>query len=85
MQTIPIIDKLGGRAAVAEGLKRTHTGRSSVVTPKAIGMWVSRGAIPGYAVIQLMTLAKEKRLAVSASDFERTAKPKKSKKKEKVA
>ncbi len=71
MYTIPAIEKLGGREAVADALKRTHKGRSPRVTTKAISMWVSRDSIPGFAVVQMLELAAGRGISLSPSDFKR--------------
>lgn len=74
MYTIPIIDKLGGREAVAEALKRTHKGRSATVTRHALNMWISRNSIPGFAVVQMLELARIQEIDVGPNDFKRRGK-----------
>ncbi len=71
MYQFPIIEKLGGRAEVAAKLKRTHRGRSSTVTKHALNMWIARNRIPGFAVVQLLTLAAARQIEVGSDDFKR--------------
>ena len=80
--TFPIIEKLGGRTALSKVLTRPHE-RRQTVTKVAIGLWVHRGSIPGFAVVQMMELARQRDVPVEPTDFARCAKPpRKSKKKE---
>lgn len=74
MYTIPIIEKLGGREAVAEALTRTHRGRSAKVTRHALNMWISRNSIPGFAVVQMLDLARAQAIEVGPNDFKRRGK-----------
>lgn len=71
MYQIPIITKLGGKAAVAKALRRTHKGRATEVSRKTINQWICRESIPGFAVIQMLAMASERGITVEPGDFER--------------
>lgn len=71
MWTFPIIEKLGGRAAVAALVRRTRDGKSSKITNDTVRMWIARNSIPGYAVRQMIGEAERKGLAISETDFRR--------------
>ena len=82
MYTIPIIEKLGGREAVANALIRQTDQGPRPVDKRALNMWIMRGSIPGYAIKQLVQLAKRRRVRIEDGDFERHGTSRKSKKKE---
>lgn len=54
MKTFPIIEKLGGRAAVAEQLSSDDR----LVSRDAIRMWSARGRIPGHAVKRMLAFSR---------------------------
>jgi hypothetical protein len=66
MSTFPIIEKLGGRRAVAALIVRD--GRP--LSPDALRMWAARGRIPGYAIQEMLTLAEQRGIRVTAEDFQ---------------
>lgn len=70
MFTFPIIDKLGGRDAVAALIRRPRAVERGV-TPDAVRMWISRDSMPGYAIRQLYEEAERRAIPVSAADFQR--------------
>lgn len=71
MYSIPIIDKLGGREAVARSLIRQTDQGPQPIGKHALNMWIMRGRIPGYAVEQLVLLAKRRRVRIEDGDFKR--------------
>lgn len=71
MYSIPIIEKLGGRDAVADMLKRPGRGSRQAVSKHALNMWVARDSIPGFAVVQLVELANKRGIQIGPSDFKR--------------
>ena len=74
MWTFPIIEKLGGRGAVAMIVRRFPSGDPVPVTVDTVRMWVSRNSIPGYALRQLIAEAQKRKITLSARDFERCKK-----------
>lgn len=64
----PIIEKLGGEAAVFEHLRDCGLVR----TKDALRMWraAERGVIPGDAARELMRWAEERVIEYAASDFD---------------
>lgn len=70
MLTYPIIEKLGGRQAVAGLVRR----RSGGVTVDTVRMWIARDSIPGYALRQMIAAAEGRGIRVDASDLRRYSK-----------
>lgn len=66
MPEFPIVQKLGGRAALAEHL----IGRGLIGHPAALRMHIKRGVIPGDLARELMRLADARSIAYDATDFE---------------
>jgi predicted DNA-binding protein len=58
----PIIEKLGGREAVAKLL-------AGKVKPNAVRMWHARGRIPSEAQVALMEAADRESIRYTATDF----------------
>lgn len=75
MWTFPIIEKLGGRHAVAALVRRVQDGAAVPLTVDTVRMWIARSSIPGYAVRQMMEEAERRGIEVGARDFERCHKP----------
>lgn len=75
MWTFPIIEKLGGRHAVAALVRRAQDGAALPLTVDTVRMWIARSSIPGYAVRQMMEEAERRGIEVGARDFERCRKP----------
>jgi len=75
MNTFPIIEKLGGRKAVAARLHRRVDGKKRALTADTVRMWCSRSSIPGYALKQLLTLAEREKIAVCVDDLRPVRKP----------
>jgi hypothetical protein len=71
MRTFPVIEKLGGRQQAAEIV----SARGKPVTADAVRMWCQRGQIPGWARHALHQHFDEQGVAVMASDFEITSRP----------
>lgn len=69
MKTFPIIEKLGGRAAIAPRLKRASKGGVRPVTVDTIRMWSARNSIPGYATRQLIVIAAFEGVSIEPDDF----------------
>lgn len=67
MATFPIIEKLGGRAAMPKVLRRQGLRPKTV---DAVRMWVARGQIPGEAQRALMREADNRSIPYTADDFE---------------
>lgn len=67
MKTFPIIEKLGGRKAVAEIVSGGHC---RPVSADAVRMWSARGRIPGYAIRLMMEHAERRKIAIAASDLQ---------------
>lgn len=65
MREFPIVKKLGGRRATLEAIRR----KVPITGTRAIGMWVTRGVIPGPAIIALMEVAEHRRISYKAKDF----------------
>ena len=55
-----IVSRLGGREAVADRF---------AVTPKAVEMWETRGAIPGRWHVPMLMWADEAGVSLSVADF----------------
>ncbi len=68
MSDFPIIDKLGGRQAVFEYLRKQAP--DEIKTVDALRMWSSRGQIPGWAQPLLMAAADDARIRYTAADFQ---------------
>lgn len=66
MQTFPIIQKAGGREAIAEIVTHPTKGKVGV---DAIRMWEQRGRIPGYAIADLLRWSEAAKVPISESDF----------------
>jgi len=71
MWTLQIIEKLGGRAAVAALVRRKRDGKSSKITCDTVRMWIARNSIPGYAMRQLIGEAERRNLNITEADFRR--------------
>lgn len=72
MQYFPIIEKLGGRGAVFERLKKAG---HAIGTADAIRMWPVRGQIPGDATRRLMEFAEADKIDYQAEDFALSSEP----------
>ena len=66
MTDFPIINKLGGRNAAFVKLGEAGDKRDTV---GALRMWVSRGVIPGDAVVTLMEIAEAEDVSFASDDF----------------